>query len=99
MALKFILLILLTFLGYTFGFYITEKLRPAERWKLFDFKAFRCRPCCSFHCTWVLTTFAGLLMADWIFVALGFLWAGVLFAGLKIDEKNKNKGYTSIFDE
>lgn len=89
LAIKFIILVGLTLLAYVLGYIFTETKLDLARWKLFQFKAFECRPCLSFHICWVLTTFVSLIYMDWIMLIVGFVFAFGLFIGLKIDQKNK----------
>ena len=89
LAIKFIILVGLTLLAYVLGYIFTETKLDLAKWRLFQFKAFECRPCLSFHICWVLTTFVSLIYMDWIMLILGIAFAFVLFIGLKIDQKNK----------
>ena len=89
LAIKFIILVGLTLLAYVLGYIFTETKLDLARWKLFQFKAFECRPCLSFHICWVLTTFVSLIYMDWKMLIVGIVFAFVLFIGLKIDQKNK----------
>ena len=89
MVIKFWLLILSVFIGYTLGWYLTEKDRLADKHRLFQFKAFECRKCLSFHIAWVISTSIALLMGDWIMLTIGIAFAFILFIGLRIDEKEK----------
>lgn len=89
LAIKFIILVGLTLIAYVLGFIFTETKLDLARWKLFQFKAFECRPCLSFHICWVLTTFVSLIYMDWIMLIVGIVFAFGLFIGLKIDQKNK----------
>lgn len=89
LAIKFIILVGLTLLAYTLGYIFTETKLDLAKWRLFQFKAFECRPCLSFHICWVLTTFVSLIYMDWIMLIVGIAFAFGLFIGLKIDQKNK----------
>lgn len=89
LAIKFIILLGLTLLAYVLGFIFTETKLDLAKWRLFQFKAFECRPCLSFHICWVLTTFVSLIYMDWIMLIVGIVFAFGLFVGLKIDQKNK----------
>lgn len=97
-TIKFIILLLCVFIGYTFGYIFTETKYDLQRWRLFDFEAFKCRKCLSFHIAWVSTTIISTLFNDWIMWLVGMFFAFMLFVGLKIDEssrfennKNNNK--------
>ena len=89
LAIKFIILVGLTLIAYVLGFIFTETKLDLAQWRLFQFKAFECRPCLSFHICWVLTTFASLIYMDWKMLIVGIVFAFGLFIGLKIDQKNK----------
>ena len=89
LAIKFIILVGLTLIAYVLGFIFTETKLDLAQWKLFQFKAFECRPCLSFHICWVLTTFVSLIYMDWKMLIVGIVFAFGLFIGLKIDQKNK----------
>lgn len=89
LAIKFIILVGLTLLAYVLGYIFTETKLDLAKWRLFQFKAFECRPCLSFHICWVLTTFVSLIYMDWIMLIVGIAFAFVLFIGLNIDQKNK----------
>ena len=89
LAIKFIILVGLTLLAYVLGYIFTETKLDLAQWKLFQFKAFECRPCLSFHICWVLTTFVSLIYMDWIMLIVGIAFAFGLFIGLKIDQNNK----------
>lgn len=89
MSVKFILLVICVLVGYALGYIFTETKYDLQRWELFDFKMFKCRPCLTFHITWVLTTFTSLLFNDWKMVGVGIVFAFALFILLKIDEKRR----------
>ena len=89
LAIKFIALVASIFLGYTLGYIFTETKYDLAKYRFFQFKAFECRKCLSFHIAWVTSTIVSLLFNDWIMVAAGILAAFILFAGLLIDEKNR----------
>lgn len=88
-AIKFVLLVIFTLLGYTLGWFFTTRYDLASKSDLFDFKAFKCRPCLSFHITWVLQVFVSLLFNDFIMLVIGVIFAIILFIGLKLDEKER----------
>lgn len=88
LAIKFIILLLCTFIGYTLGYFFTEKFRLAK-WELFQFTAFQCRPCLSFHISWVTSTLVALLFMDFKMLLVGIVFAFGLWLGLKVDQKNK----------
>lgn len=76
-------------IGYFLGYLLTEKYDIANKWKILDFEGFKCRQCLSFHIAWVTSTTISLLFNDWIMLIIGIIFAFALFAGLKIDQKNK----------
>ena len=87
-VIKFILLLISVFTGYFLGYLFTEKYQ-ISKYPVFDFEGFRCRKCLSTHIAWVTSTIFALLFGDWAMLVLGFIFAGALFLGLKIDEKEK----------
>lgn len=89
LTIKFILLVLCVFIGYTLGFVLTETKYRLAKYRLFQFQAFECRKCLSTHITWVLTTLCSTLFSDWLMFIIGLFFAAMLFTGLYIDEKNK----------
>lgn len=89
LAIKFILLVISVFIGYTLGYVFTETKLRLAKWKLFQFEAFQCRPCLSFHIAWVTSTIISLLFGDWKMVLVGVAFAFMLWIGLKIDQKRK----------
>lgn len=89
LAFKFILLVLSTLVGYTLGYFFTETKYRLAQWDLFKFQAFECRPCLSFHITWVITTLIAAIFGDWVVFIIGIFFAFMLFIGLKIDQRNK----------
>ena len=88
-AVKFILLGISVLIGYTLGYVITETKLRLAKWKLFQFEAFQCRQCLSFHIAWVTSTIISLLFGDWTMLFIGIGFALMLFIGLKIDQKRK----------
>lgn len=89
LAIKFILLVFSVFLGYSLGWYFTEKNRLADKHQLFQFEAFECRQCLSFHIAWVCSTFISLLFGDWVMLVIGIMMALIMYVGIRIDIKNK----------
>lgn len=87
-TLKFLILVGVVLIAYTLGWFLTERVRLASL-PLFDFEAFRCRKCLSFHISWVLSAAIALLFPDFIMMGVGFVFAGFLFLGLYIDEKHR----------
>ena len=89
LAIKFIILIGLVLLAYVLGYIFTETKLDLAQWRLFQFKAFECRPCLSFHICWVLTTFVSLIYMDWIMLIVGIAFEFGLFIDHKNHQKNK----------
>ena len=96
LAIKFLLLVASVLIGYVLGYVFTETKYDLAKYRLFQFKAFECRKCLSFHIAWVTSTVLSLLFEDWIMLIIGVIFAFILFVGLKIDEKQKT---IKIIDE
>lgn len=90
-TIKFIILIICVFLGYVLGYIFTETKYDLAKYPIFDFEAFKCRKCLSFHISWVLSTIFSTLFNDWIMLGIGIIFAFILFLGLKIDENRRLK--------
>lgn len=88
-AIKFIILVICVLVAYTLGYIFTETKYDLQKYQLFDFEAFKCRKCLSFHISWVLSTFISLLFGDFIMLVLGIIFAAFLFLGLHLDEKKR----------
>lgn len=99
LAIKFVLLVLSVFIGYTLGYIFTETKYRLARYDIFAFEAFECRKCLSFHIAWVTSTFIALLFKDWIMLAIGIAFAFVLFLGLYIDEKHRYISYNEAKEQ
>lgn len=95
LVIKFALLLLSALTGYFLGYFLTETKYRLSKYRIFQFKAFECRPCFSFHLAWITSTFVALSFADWIMLIIGVVFAFALFAGLKIDQKEKTE---SVFE-
>lgn len=89
LAVKFLILVLSVFTGYGLGYLFTETKLRLAKWKLFQFEAFECRQCLSFHIAWVTSTFFALLFKDFNMLLIGVAFAFILWIGLKIDQKKK----------
>ena len=89
LAFKFILLVISVLIGYSLGYLLTESKYRLPNNGLFNFKAFQCRKCLSFHISWVVSTTISLLFVDWYMLIIGVVFAFMLFIGLMIDQKNK----------
>lgn len=88
-AFKFVLLVISVFIGYFLGYFLTETKYRLARYEVFQFKMFECRKCLSTHIAWVTSTFISLLFNDWLMLIVGLIFAGFLFLGLYLDEKEK----------
>lgn len=91
MSVKFLLLILCVLVAYVLGYIFTETKFDLQRWELFDFQMFKCRPCLTFHISWVLTTFTSLLFYDWWMLLWGVCFSLGMFILMKVDEYNRFK--------
>ena len=89
LAVKFLLLILSVLIGYFLGYFLTETKYRLARYDVFKMTVWECRKCLSTHIAWVTSTFISLLLVDWLMFIIGLIFAGFLFLGLYIDEKNK----------
>lgn len=89
LAIKFILLVISIFIGYTLGWYFTMEKRISDIHPLFEFQAFECRGCLSFHIAWLTSTVISLFFGDWVMLIIGIAMALIMYWGIKIDEKNK----------
>ena len=89
LAIKFLLLLFSVFLGYTLGYVFTETKYRLARYEFFQFQGFECRKCLSTHIAWVTSTFISLLFGDWYMFTIGLIFAGALFTGLYIDERQR----------
>ena len=89
MAIKFLLLILSVLIGYFLGYFLTETKYRLARYDVFKMTVWECRKCLSTHIAWVTSTFISLLFGDWLMLIIGLIFAGALFTGLYIDERNK----------
>lgn len=91
MSVKFLLLIICVLVAYVLGYIFTETKFDLQRWEIFDFQMFKCRPCLTFHISWVLTTFTSLLFYDWWMLLWGVCFSLGMFILMKIDEYNRFK--------
>lgn len=89
LVIKFICLVVSMLIGYTLGWYFTEKNRLADKHPLFQFTAFECKSCLSFHIAWVASTIISLAFGDWIMLVIGIVMALIMWLGIRIDQKHK----------
>lgn len=91
MSVKFLLLVLCILVAYVLGYVFTETKFDLQKWEIFDFEMFKCRPCLTFHIGWVLTTFTSLFFNSWWMVITGVVFSFGMFILLKIDEFKRFK--------
>lgn len=89
LCIKFLILILVIFLAYTVGYYAVDVWDISSKHGLFKFTAFECRPCLTFHVSWVTSTAISLLFCDFVMLFIGILFALMTYIGLKKDVENK----------
>ena len=89
LAVKFSLLILSVLIGYFLGYFLTETKYRLARYDVFKMTVWECRKCLSTHIAWVTSTFISLLFNDWLMLIIGLIFAGFLFLGLYLDERQK----------
>ena len=89
MAIKFLLLLMSVFLGYFLGYFLTETKYRLARFGVFQMTVWECRKCLSTHIAWVTSTFISLLFEDFCMLIIGLIFAGALFTGLYIDERQR----------
>ena len=89
LAIKFLLLLFSVFLGYFLGYFLTETKYRLARYDVFKMAVWECRKCLSTHIAWVTSTFISLLFEDLYMLIIGLIFAGALFTGLYIDERQR----------
>ena len=89
LCIKFLILVLVIFLAYTIGYYVVDVCDISSKHGLFKFTAFECRPCFTFHISWVTSTAISLLFGDFVMLLIGILFALMTYLGLKHDVENK----------
>lgn len=88
---NFLILVLIVLVGFTLGWLFTETKFRLSKWKLFQFEAFECRQCLTFHLIWVPSVTYGLWVHSWMTIAVGVLFAFIVWTGIKIDIKKRTK--------
>lgn len=88
---KFLILTATAIIGYVGGYYLTEVKPISKLGRLFQFHAFQCRPCLSYHITWYIGVAAALYLADWWMAFFAILFALFLYVGLEIDQEEKTE--------
>lgn len=72
------------------GSLLSDRLPDID--KRFDRKPFNCRPCLTFHLTWLMSALLALVSVSWQLFATGVAGAFIIFAILKfIDNKKIEK--------
>ena len=89
LAIKFLLLLASVLTGYFLGYLLTETKYRLARYDVFKMKVWECRKCLSTHIAWVTSTFISLLFVDFCMLIIGLIFAGALFTGLYIDERQR----------
>lgn len=76
----------ISIVSFYWGIVLSLHLPKIHRW--FDRKPFNCRPCLTFHLTWVLAAFFALICNSLEILMVGVLLAFILFLIVKyIDNK------------
>ena len=88
---EFIILVGIVLVGYALGYVLTETRFRLSRWELFQFEAFTCRQCLTFHLIWVPSVAYALYEHSWQVGVVGVGFAFIVWAGLKIDQIRKTK--------
>lgn len=67
---------------------VVLSLRLPEVWAILDRKPFNCRPCLTFHLTWMLSGIFAFARQSWTFAGIGIVVAFIVFFIVKhIDNK------------
>lgn len=87
MGALFILFISINILAFIIGRLLTL---DTSKWPVWlNMKPFNCRKCLTTHISWVLNTFIGLLIGNWIYIIAGIIVAGVIYYLIDIEEKKQ----------
>lgn len=89
LCIKFLILVIVVLFAYTVGYYAVDVYDLSSKHGLFKFTAFECRPCFTFHVSWVTSTAISLLFGDFVMLFIGILFALMTYLGLKKDVENK----------
>ena len=90
-VINFLILVLIVLIGFTLGWLLTETRFRLSQWRLFQFEAFECRQCLTFHLIWVPSVAYGLWVHSWMTIAVGVIFAFCVFFGIKLDIKKKTR--------
>lgn len=90
-VINFLILVLIVLVGFTLGWVFTETKFRLSQWRLFQFEAFECRQCLTFHLIWVPSVAYGLWENSWMTILVGVIFAFIVWAGIKIDIKKRTK--------
>lgn len=88
---NFLVLVGIVLIGFSLGWALTETKFRLSKWRLFQFEAFECRQCLTFHLIWVPSVAYGLWENSWMTIAVGVLFAFCVWAGIKIDQSKRTK--------
>ena len=88
---EFILLVFIVLVGYALGWLLTETRYRLSQFRLFQFEAFECRQCLTFHLIWVPSVAFGLYIGSWVVGLVGVLFGFIVWAGIKIDTKKRTR--------
>ncbi|MEN9918326.1 MAG: hypothetical protein RL662_762 [Bacteroidota bacterium] len=72
------------------GWLLTEtSFRLADKFHFFNKRPFNCRPCLTFHLTWIHAGAISLTESNIKLFLYGVLMAAVIWIGLEIENRNK----------
>lgn len=79
--------ILVIITSFVFGESLPLKLPLLS--PFFDRKPFNCRPCFTFHLTWIGMTIVSVLSGKLLLLIIGFIAAFLIYIAISIIEKSK----------
>ena len=88
LCIKFLILVIVVLFAYTVGYYAVDVYDISSKHGLFKFTAFECRPCFTFHLSWVTSTAISLLFCDFVMLFIGIFFFFFFYLGLKNDVEN-----------
>lgn len=88
---NFLVLVGIVLIGFTLGWLFTETRFRLSKWRLFQFEAFVCRQCLTFHLIWVPSVAYGLWVHSWMTILVGVIFSFIVWAGIKLDIKKRTK--------
>lgn len=91
MFIQIIFVIILCLLALWLGWLLTEHPRYALMLNFpdLDRKPFNCRPCLTFHITWLEFAFITLFTHSLFFLLIGIMCGFILFLGLYLSDQNR----------